>query len=690
MNDLRIVKGNGFKTAVEVKAYRYDGQEITDFDLHACTNIKVSYRVGEVLHKIESFELSEGNTIVISWPSSLGLGKYSLEVTGRLNDDNWRFYDKQPIFTIVNTNKEANIPYESIIKEDFYMVDKQNIYIICPKGDKGEDGAIGPQGPKGDKGEKGDTGEQGPIGLTGPQGPQGEQGPQGVPGAKGDKGDKGDPFTYSDFTQAQLDALKGPKGDTGPQGIRGEQGPQGVQGETGAQGSQGIQGIQGPQGPTGTDGITPTVSVTSISGGHNVAFNYGSGDSRNANFDVMDGSLADQVQADWNQSDNTQPDYVKNKPFAMPSEVTNGHDYVEMGGIFWATKNVGANNVTDSGLYFAWGETQGCSIDQIGTGEGERTFDNASYKYYSDGNYTKYNETDDKLVLDLSDDAARVNMGGGWRMPTPEEMESLHQVATSTWTDNYENTGVAGMIFTAKDDNKKQLFFPECPTVAQNQVQTGICEYYANRRESSNVMIAKTGRILEDYYGLGLLSESYPRFHGCPVRGVIDASAVNVLRKVAMTGSYKDLNDTPSNLVKTNIDNYMSGHNRISGETTFSNNINVNEALGSINFASASTLYGKIRYQDNTLRIVSKLGLIEFSYEHSDGVKESIYVPMTYTAGNRYIATSITDGTNTVTASSKGSINLSSFSFAKIWSGTQSQYDALSPNYDSNTIYIIT
>jgi hypothetical protein len=27
---------------------------------------------------------------------------------------------------------------------------------------------------------------------------------------------------------------------------------------------------------------------------------------------------------------------------------------------------------------------------------------------------------------------------------------------------------------------------------------------------------------------------------------------------------------------------------------------------------------------------------------------------------------------------------------ASIWSGTQAQYDALSPNYDSNIIYIIT
>lgn len=247
MNDLRIVKGNGFKTTVEVKAYRYDGQEITDFDLHECTNIKVSYRVGEVSHKIESFELSEGNTIVISWPSSLGLGKYSLEVTGRLNDDNWRFYDKQPIFTIVNTNKEANIPQESIIKEDFYMLDKQNIYIICPKGDKGDPGDVGPRGPKGDKGDKGDTGEQGPVGPAGPQGLRGEQGPQGSTGAKGDKGNKGDP------------GIAGPKGDKGDTG---ETGPQGETGPAGPQGEPGPTGQAGADGADGQNGITPHIDST--------------------------------------------------------------------------------------------------------------------------------------------------------------------------------------------------------------------------------------------------------------------------------------------------------------------------------------------------------------------------------------------------------------------------------------------
>ena len=116
-----------------------------------------------------------------------------------------------------------------------------------------KDGATGPQGEKGDTGEQGPQGEKGDTGATGPQGPKGDTG---ATGPKGDTGDTG---------------ATGPKGDTGSQG------PQGPKGETGATGA------------AGSDGITPTTTVTTITGGHNVAFSYGSGDSRNTDFDVMDG-----------------------------------------------------------------------------------------------------------------------------------------------------------------------------------------------------------------------------------------------------------------------------------------------------------------------------------------------------------------------------------------------------------------
>lgn len=57
----------------------------------------------------------------------------------------------------------------------------------------------------------------------------------------GPQGEKGTPFTYADFTPAQLAALTG---------------PQGPQGETGATGAT---GPQGPKGADGANGITPTI-----------------------------------------------------------------------------------------------------------------------------------------------------------------------------------------------------------------------------------------------------------------------------------------------------------------------------------------------------------------------------------------------------------------------------------------------
>lgn len=133
-------------------------------------------------------------------------------------------------------------------------------------GPKGDAGATGAQGPKGETGATGATGPQGPKGETGARGPQGEQGIQGETGPagpQGAKGDKGDAFTYSDFTAAQLTALKGDKGDTGPQGEKGDtgatgptgpEGPRGPQGEQGPQGQTGPQGEQGPAGPKGETG----------------------------------------------------------------------------------------------------------------------------------------------------------------------------------------------------------------------------------------------------------------------------------------------------------------------------------------------------------------------------------------------------------------------------------------------------
>lgn len=153
-------------------------------------------------------------------------------------------------------------------------------------------GAVGEKGDKGDKGdtgERGEKGEQGERGLQGETGAQGIQGIQGVQGEKGDKGDKGDTGEKGD---------KGEKGDQGIQGIqgeRGEQGIQGVKGDTGAKGDKGDKGdtgasgkdgADGKDGTDGKDGISPTVSITAITGGHRITITDADGQH---SADVMDG-----------------------------------------------------------------------------------------------------------------------------------------------------------------------------------------------------------------------------------------------------------------------------------------------------------------------------------------------------------------------------------------------------------------
>ena len=61
--------------------------------------------------------------------------------------------------------------------------------------------------------------------------------------------------------------------------------------------------------------------------------------------------------------------------------------------------------------------------------------------------------------LTLEQDAAHVNLGGNWRMPTRAEYHELLNNCKVVWTDDYNGTGIKGHIFTSKV-NGNSLFFP--------------------------------------------------------------------------------------------------------------------------------------------------------------------------------------------------------------------------------------
>jgi hypothetical protein len=132
----------------------------------------------------------------------------------------------------------------------------------------------------------------------------------------------------------------------------------------------------------------------------------------------------------------------------------NCHEYVDLGlSVKWATCNVGANSPEEYGDYFAWGETQPKSTYSVSTYKWcQGDYDNMT-KYCTKSNY---GTVDNKTQLDLSDDAARTNWGGSWRMPTHDEFTELREKCSWTWT---SHNGVKGYKVTSKI-NGNSVFLP--------------------------------------------------------------------------------------------------------------------------------------------------------------------------------------------------------------------------------------
>lgn len=113
------------------------------------------------------------------------------------------------------------------------------------------------------------------------------------------------------------------------------------------------------------------------------------------------------------------PDGISVRPVKGPG-VPVPNDCVDLGlasGLLWAKCNMGATEPTDRGNYYAWGETST-----------KKKYYSDNYKHFkTDGGIKvlKYNEKDGKTVLDLNDDAARANIGAGYRIPTKEDWEEL-------------------------------------------------------------------------------------------------------------------------------------------------------------------------------------------------------------------------------------------------------------------------
>jgi len=162
----------------------------------------------------------------------------------------------------------------------------------------------------------------------------------------------------------------------------------------------------------------------------------------------------------WRYSENQYPsNYHYGLRLALDPDISpepSDHEYVDLGlpsGTLWASCNVGANSPEEYGDYFAWGETEPKEVYNWSTYKWcNGSSNNTLTKYCTN---SSYGTVDNKAELEPEDDAAYVNWGPSWRMPTYDQINELKTKCTWTWT---TQNGVNGRLVTGPNGNT--LFLP--------------------------------------------------------------------------------------------------------------------------------------------------------------------------------------------------------------------------------------
>lgn len=188
--------------------------------------------------------------------------------------------------------------------------------------------------------------------------------------------------------------------------------------------------------------------------------------------------------------------------------------------VLWATCNIGANSSENTGSYFAWGET-----------EPKTHFEWANYKWCEEDKFTitKYcfsknngaHEFVDKIAsLEKSDDAARVQMGENWRIPTKKEFAELLYFCDAKWG---KVNGVSGFLLTSKEKGYEgnSIFLPLSGKydMDQTKFQGKYGWYWSSDLNDKSTVESNVLWIEHDEYD-NLVTQFCDRSIGLPIRAV--------------------------------------------------------------------------------------------------------------------------------------------------------------------------
>lgn len=192
----------------------------------------------------------------------------------------------------------------------------------------------------------------------------------------------------------------------------------------------------------------------------------------------------------------------------------NGHEFVDMGGMFWATCNVGAKQPCDTGYFFAWGETAP-KTDYSWNTYFDTNDNGKTFEKYAIGK---------KTVLEPQDDAACANWGGSWRTPTIEEWQWLKEHTQWEWKENYIRPGIHGFLLTSTVPGyeSQRIFLPPCGSRKGEEAKSTSLGLYLS---SSLMMNMSNWAMVADIYVAPSsiffdVASGSSRCYGFPVRPV--------------------------------------------------------------------------------------------------------------------------------------------------------------------------
>ena len=203
-------------------------------------------------------------------------------------------------------------------------------------------------------------------------------------------------------------------------------------------------------------------------------------------------------------------------------------EYVDLGlpsGLKWAKCNLGASKPSESGDYYAWGETAPKAV-----------YDWATYKWMQAGksdwkHITKYTIADGKTegiwydssgnfigdgktTLAAANDAATANLGSPWRMPTVDEIQELIDKCTWTWT---TQDGVNGCQVDGPNGNAIFLPAAGCRDGSGLKSAGRVGYYWSSSHDTDHNKNARYLDFDSDTHGKYFVCS---RYYGSPVRPV--------------------------------------------------------------------------------------------------------------------------------------------------------------------------